>query len=139
MDHPFKILRKVRELLKPTGELLLRIPICSSDSWEQYREYWVNLDPPRHFYLYSHKSLEILFKETGFTIIKSDYDSNDFQFWASEQYKQDIHLTAENSYFLHPEKSIFSSQEILQFKSKASQLNREKRGDYLVLWLKATD
>lgn len=138
MEYPFQILEKVKQLLNPGGQCLLRIPICSSYAWEHYREDWVNLDPPRHFYLYSHKSLAILFEQSGFEIIQSDYDSTDFQFWGSEQYKQDIPLMAENSYFQYPDKANFTSQDILHFKSKASQLNREKRGDYLVLWLKVS-
>jgi len=36
----------------PGGWCVIRIPTVSSFAWEHYREQWVQLDAPRHFFLH---------------------------------------------------------------------------------------
>ena len=64
------------------------------------------------------------------------FDSDEFQFWGSEQYKKDISLKSEKSYSVNPAQSIFSQKQIDQFRKKAVQLNIEARGDQAVFYLK---
>jgi SAM-dependent methyltransferase len=135
MDKPLAVLSRVRELLCGKGSALVRIPTVSSYAWEHYGVNWVGLDAPRHLFLYSLKGMQILARQAGFTIKDVLYDSNGSQLWISEQYKKDIHLRAENSYDTDPGRSIFSREDIKKFSEKAAELNKEKKGDQVCIFL----
>lgn len=136
LPNPIEIIQTISELLNDKGTCLIRVPTPSSYAWEHYRENWVQLDAPRHFFLHSVKSIELLAEKAGLKIEKIIYDSTDFQFWGSEQYTQDIPLTSSNSYLMSPSNSIFSMKEIRQFKRQASKLNQNNRGDTCAFFLK---
>jgi SAM-dependent methyltransferase len=135
MDKPLAVLTRISELLSDKGCLLVRIPTVSSYAWEHYGVNWLGLDAPRHLFLYSLKAIEILSRQAGFKIKDVLYDSNGAQFWASEQYIQDIPLRSDRSYYTDPGKSIFSRAEITKFEQKAAELNREKKGDQVCIFL----
>ena len=80
IQHAFRI-------LNPGGKLIIRIP--TSDSWA-YRHYgaeWAQIDPPRHFYLHSRKSIENLVKKFGFSDFKIKDDAGTFGLIGSEKIK----------------------------------------------------
>ncbi len=135
MDDPQRLLARVREILSDNGRVLIRIPTVSSYAWEHYGVNWVALDPPRHLFLYSVKSLEVLAAKTGFIVENILYDSTEYQFWASEQYIRDIPERDERSYGENAHKSIFSREQIQEFTRKAEALNREKKGDAICVCL----
>ncbi|MDD4941121.1 MAG: class I SAM-dependent methyltransferase [Candidatus Omnitrophica bacterium] len=139
MDDPYGILGRVREVLRPEGRVMIRIPTVSSYAWEHYGVNWVALDPPRHIFLYSLKSLDILARRTGFTVEHVLYDSTEYQFWASEQYIRDIPERDERSYGENPSKSIFTEEQIREFTRRAEELNREGRGDAICVFLSRID
>ena len=56
------------------------------------------ISAPRHFFLHSLDSLKTLVRKEKFYIKDIVFDSDEFQFWGSEQYKNDISLKSENSY-----------------------------------------
>jgi 2-polyprenyl-3-methyl-5-hydroxy-6-metoxy-1,4-benzoquinol methylase len=134
--NPLETLQAVKGLLAPGGICLLKIPIFPSLAWEMYKEKWVQLDAPRHLFLYSIQSLNILMEKSGFTIEKIEYDSSAFQYWGSEQYKQNIALKSEKSYGINKEKSIFSKQDINHYKKLAKKSNSEKTGDQATILLR---
>jgi 2-polyprenyl-3-methyl-5-hydroxy-6-metoxy-1,4-benzoquinol methylase len=136
ISDPFEALFSIKKLLSSNGICLIRIPMVDSWAWENYRENWVQIDAPRHFFLHSRKSIEILVKNTGFKIEEIIYDSTEFQFWGSEQYKRDISLNDNNSYVVNPKKSVFLKKEITIFKEKAKELNLKEKGDQAAFYLK---
>jgi stress response protein YsnF len=73
--------------------------------------------------------MELLASKVGLEITSIDYDSFDFQFWGSEEYRKGISRYAENSYTVNPKSSIFSEADIKSFRKRAEQLNAEKDGD----------
>jgi len=95
----------------------------------------VQLDAPRHLFLHTLKSMEILAAGSGFKVRDVVFDSTDFQFWASEQYQRDIPLKDKRSYALDPANSLFSPSEILRFKETARELNRNGEGDSACFYL----
>ncbi|MCE5214528.1 MAG: class I SAM-dependent methyltransferase [Methanobacterium sp.] len=121
-------INKVSQLLTPDGTCIIWMPVKTDYIWDLYRADWVQIDAPRHFYLHTLKSLEILLGED---LILKDviFDSYEFQFWGSEQYKKNIPLESENSYLINPKKSIFSQEEIKQYRRQAAELNQQGRGD----------
>lgn len=127
---------KVKELINNDGTLLIRVPTVSSYAWEYYKENWVQLDAPRHFFLHSLKSMEVLAEKAGFKIEKVIYDSNEFQFIGSEQYTRNIPLYCDRSYYINPRKSIFKKSEVKKFKIRAEELNQINAGDSCAFFLK---
>ena len=135
MSNPLDVLRNVSRLLSGTGQCLMRIPVTRSLAWRTFRENWVQLDPPRHFFIHSPKSIRHLIEKTDFNLKKKVYDSTAFQFWGSIQYENDIPMQDERSYAENPEKSIFSRQDIRMFAKRAKTLNQQQQGDQAVFIL----
>jgi 2-polyprenyl-3-methyl-5-hydroxy-6-metoxy-1,4-benzoquinol methylase len=133
---PADELKKVSELLEDNGICIIRIPIVDSFAWDHYKTNWVQIDAPRHFFLYSLKSFAMLVEKAGLIIEKIDYDSTDFQFWGSEQYKKDIPLTDKKSYYINPSESVFTRKDIISFCSRAVDLNLQGTGDQAIFFMK---
>jgi len=128
MPDQLKALTAARRLLAPKGTLLVRIPLVSSYVWERYGVNWVEMDPPRHLYLHSNLSVELVANRAGLMLAETVYDSLPSEFYGSEQYVQNIPLTATNSYGIHPENTIFTNDELAQFSQLAEKVNRERTG-----------
>jgi SAM-dependent methyltransferase len=135
MIEPFSEFEHLYRLLKPDRFLLIEIPTCSSFAWRKYGANWAQLDAPRHIFLHSIKSMTNLANKTGFKISHVHFNSTAFQFWASEQYKRGIPLRDQRSYSQHPDKSIFSSEDIKRFEEEAGKLNNKNEGDQAQFYL----
>ncbi|WGF92706.1 class I SAM-dependent methyltransferase [Aequorivita marisscotiae] len=134
LPDPLENLQKVHELLAPGGVCIIRIPTVSSFAWKHYGVNWVQLDAPRHFFLHSQKSMQLLADNSNFDLYKIEYDSTHFQFTGSEKYIKDIPLSA-------PKTKGFSASlqrkvQNYQYGQKAKQLNKEKSGDQAAFYLR---
>ncbi len=136
ISDQFQTLIKVHKLLSECGVCLIRMPIKTDYVWNLYGTNWVQIDAPRHFFLHTLKSFELLVKKSGFSIQDIVFDSTEFQFWGSEQYKQNIPLNTENSYSVNPEKSIFAIEQIIKYKKLAKRLNNAGQGNQAAFILK---
>ncbi len=126
---PLNTLKALHEKTEYKGLVMIRIPIASSFAWKQYKTNWVQLDAPRHLFLHSIKSMELLSKGAGFEIESIEFDSDAFQFWGSEQYIKEIPLHDRRSYKYGLDGSIFTKNDIMRFQNKAEELNAAKQGD----------
>ncbi|MFM8313330.1 MAG: hypothetical protein ACKOA8_03510, partial [Deltaproteobacteria bacterium] len=63
---------------------LIRIPVVNR-AWKLFREYWYQLDPPRHMHLYSPKGFYLLLKQAGLTVERTIFDSTEAQIFSSEK------------------------------------------------------
>ena len=135
MPQPLSVFKELHRLLRPGKYALIRTPVASSFAWRKYGVHWVQLDAPRHLFLHTSKSVQVLARQTGFSVAEAVFDSTEFQFLGSEQYANDIPLRDERSYCVDPRKSIFSEEEIMSFKGKAIELNRNKDGDSACFYL----
>ncbi|HMP98815.1 MAG TPA: class I SAM-dependent methyltransferase, partial [Cyclobacteriaceae bacterium] len=126
-DHK-NILQRVNQLLNDNGRVIIRVPVVNY-AWEKYSTNWVQLDAPRHICVFSEKAITLLAKESDLEIEKIIYDSTAFQFWGSEQYKQNIPLRDPRSYAENPARSIFSTKQIIEYSKQAEKLNQEGKGD----------
>ena len=136
ISDPAKTLATVSGLLTPNGYCVIRIPIVSSYAWNHYKVNWAQLDAPRHYFLHSVESMNILADQAKLNLCKVVYDSHSFQFWGSEQYINDIPLNDKRSYAQNPKTSIFSKREISAFAKRAKELNERKQGDQAIFYLK---
>lgn len=136
MQKPLETLLSVYKLLNQNGICIIRIPTASSYAWKHYKENWIQIDAPRHYFIHSIKSMMILVEKSKLTLEKIIYDSNDFQFWGSEQYIKNIPLMDYRSYSVNKSNLIFSKKEMYMFKQKSKELNKKNQGDTCAFILK---
>jgi SAM-dependent methyltransferase len=119
-------LRKVHQLLSPTGACLIRIPIAASDVWEKYGTDWFELDAPRHFCIHTPASLRTAAARAGLELFHFKYEGVSEAYWGSELYRRDIPLYS-NGRLIDLE-SVFSGDQLAAFKRSAALSNAAGRG-----------
>lgn len=134
-DH-HQVINHCIRLLNPNGICLIRTPIMGTYAWQHYGVHWVQLDAPRHILIHSISSLSILAMQHSFQITSILFDSDEFQFWGSEQYMRGIALNDSNSFAVDRENSSFTPSQIRSFKIQASILNKKEQGDQATIVLK---
>jgi 2-polyprenyl-3-methyl-5-hydroxy-6-metoxy-1,4-benzoquinol methylase len=129
MEDPLLSLKYIYRILSHDGFASIRIPIASSFAWRKYGVDWVQLDAPRHLFLHTTKSMEILAIKAGLEIVDIYFDSTGFQLWGSEQYAAGIPLTDPKSHWIGSKSNMFTKQQLKEYKYRANQLNQESQGD----------
>ncbi len=137
MLDPLDALRAVVGLLTPGGVVLVRVPTSSSWAWREYRTNWIQLDPPRHVWIPSRPGFNALAARAGLEIVATHDDSNEFQFWGSEQARRGIVLTDPRSHYVDARHSEFSARELHDYRRRSRELNRALDGDQTVVYLRA--
>lgn len=128
MQNQEQIVKHVSRLLSSDGCALIRVPVSNSFAWHKYRDYWVGLDAPRHFFLHTPQSMNILLKHTDMKIDAIIYDSIALQFTGSEKYLRNLPFSAPDN--------IFAKKEFRKFTREAKKLNRNNQGDSACFYLK---
>ena len=131
VPDPEETLRRCQRRLAGGGLCLLRIPTVSSFAWEHYGTDWVQFDAPRHLFLHSVESVEVLAAATGFRVEQVLYNSDGFQFWGSELYRRDIPLRSPGTGKAERKGPLaeFSRQQLREYEARSRALNAERRGD----------
>jgi SAM-dependent methyltransferase len=135
VPDPKQTLQTIRHLLKKRRYAMIRMPLVSF-AWQKYGVNWVQLDPPRHLFLFTEKSFTAMAQDIGFVVDEIIFDSTAFQFWGSEQYIHGIPLMDKRSYMVDPGNSLFSAEQIEGFEAKAAELNLQGKGDQAVFYLR---
>lgn len=135
LPDPKAALRDAFRLLRPGGHLLITMPVINF-AWEKYGTDWVQLDAPRHLYLFTERAFVDLAEDGGFSVASVRYESTAFQFWGSEMYRQDIQLIPEGAPgVIHPP-DIFTDTQMTRWEREAARMNAEGRGDTATFILK---
>lgn len=66
LDDPQRCVKLIYKKLKPGGEIIIGTPNAGSLIAKLAKQYWLNLDAPRHLFLFTPKTLRILFTVSGF-------------------------------------------------------------------------
>jgi len=127
VPNPFENLQKVQSLLAPNGICVLRIPTVPCYAWTHYRENWVQLDAPRHYFLHSPKSIKHMADRTGLSLTNVLYDSTHLQFTGSALYLRNITLHSPREKGLL--NLILRKFKKATYSRKAKELNRQGQGD----------
>lgn len=73
IDDPSLCLSLIHKKLKKRGELLIGTPNVESVIAGLFKQYWYNLDTPRHLFLFSPETLGRLLKKNNFYIKKVEF------------------------------------------------------------------
>ncbi|HBE41179.1 MAG TPA: hypothetical protein DDW27_08250 [Bacteroidales bacterium] len=126
IGNPEEVLRKIYDCLNPKSYVLIRIPVSSCYAFRKYGINWVQLDAPRHFFLHTPVSINILAERTHFKVVRTIYDSTSFQFSGSIKY--------ENNYTGY-QVYEFSKKQLKYFEKEAKHLNNIHDGDSACFYL----
>ena len=129
MPEPLEVMKNLSRLLHPKGCVILRIPVCSSHAWRHYGVDWMHLDAPRHLYLHSSRSIELLAAAAGLAVEDVVHEGNASQFLGSEQYRRDIPLMDRRSFSASPAWRLWRWFEVRRLEARAEELNRRGEGD----------
>jgi SAM-dependent methyltransferase len=128
----YKIAREIARLLAPEGRCIIRIPTIDSWAWEKYGSDWVQLDPPRHFYLHSRTSIVRLLRSTGLEVTEIIDDSSAFQILGSEKILRGHPVLNPRTGALD-EGTILSPDFIAWARRQARELNKSRHGDSIAV------
>ncbi len=137
LPDPLAALRMLGSYVAPGGTLLIRVPVAQTHAWKTYGADWVQLDAPRHLVIPSVQSMRVLAERCGMVVSDVYFDSKDFQFLGSEQYRQDIALYGEPRSHFSGNNALFSAEQVAAFKAEAIRLNAQSQGDQASFFLKA--
>jgi SAM-dependent methyltransferase len=131
LNHSFEhvwdqgaFIESVRRVVRTSGKCVIRVPTTDSWAWDHYQADWVQLDPPRHFYLHSRRSIRLILEKHGFAVSRIVDDSTEFQQLGSEMVRAGKPLA---------DGEVFSRQTVAAARRTARRLNAEGRGDQIAV------
>lgn len=135
MSQPRATLQGLARRLDKTGRLLLRIPVASSYGWRHYGVNWVHLDAPRHLFLHTFKSVEILASQAGLSISSVVHEAEELSITGSEAYARDIALHDPRYPLANVRKRLFGWRRRQKDKALAAQINQRGEADMICFYL----
>lgn len=135
LPNPKEALLEIRRTIVSGDYVLIRMPVVG-DTWRRYGTDWIQLDPPRHLFLFTEIGFTALAEESGFSVEKVVYDSAGKQFWGSEQYRSDISLFDPRGHEYPNKGELFSKEQMEDWENEARRLNRLGRGDQAAFYLR---
>lgn len=73
MEDFQSLLRKVKDLLRKGGEIVILVPNIESREHRIFGSRWFHLDPPRHLWHFSRHTLRRALEEAGFDDVRVEY------------------------------------------------------------------
>lgn len=71
LSDPLSTLKEIYRRLTPGGFLIFTTPNLDSIDQKIFKEYWIGYELPRHFYVFSTKTVGMLLAKTGFKLVNS--------------------------------------------------------------------
>lgn len=130
IPSPVRCFEKLVDVLNPGGEALIRVPVTDGKVWKEEREFWFQLDAPRHLFIPNTESIKILAERFNLDLFRISFDSLESQFWGTELYKRG------KSYMGTNIQEEFTKKELVNFRKKANQYNKMRCGDQACFYLR---
>ena len=129
-------LTAIRGLLARRGVCRIEIPVAGCEAWRIYGSDWVEIDAPRHYFLHTRKSLEILAGAAGLEIYRADDVGDPFEYWGSEMYRRRLTLVDEQTKQRRDPQVVFTEAEMAEFVRRSAESNRGNRGGRIAFHLR---
>lgn len=97
LDNPTLCLRLIHRKLKKGGELIIGTPNVASFTSRLFGRYWLNLDTPRHLFLFTPKTLKKMMEKEDFMMKQIEFCSaggivGSLQYFLSDAFGKRINL-----------------------------------------------
>lgn len=69
VTNPKELLREIKRVMKPGAFLRLQVPNSASLAYKIFGPFWMGLDTPRHFYVFSRTNLKAFLENQGFRVV----------------------------------------------------------------------
>ncbi len=113
-------------LLKNDRYAVVRIPVASSHHYRKYQSNAFHLDPPRHFYLHTITSFEMLARKHGFLLVDFFYDTPYSIYLLHEKHNRNL---------LESKGLFLSKAQDKAYKREIKKLNLLNDGDTVCFYL----
>lgn len=131
LEHMWNVretLERMRDLTKPGGYLLIRVPVVG-DSWRNYGANWVELDAPRHLFLPTRSAFEAFIGSLdGLALRHVECDTSFFEIAGSELYRMGIPLYNAQTGARVQYDDHFDADTLARFRTMAADLNTRGTG-----------
>ena len=134
-DPPAELAHTAR-LLENGGYLLIRMPVMGSGMWDRFGTDWVELDAPRHLFLFTSEGLTDLARRHGFEPVAVESDAGWWDLVASEQYRRDLGMYEPTSWFVDEKTSVFDREELLEFRRQSREMNERGTAGRAAFWFR---
>ena len=132
VTDPHEVMESIKRLLAPNGIARIAIPVYPNVAYDMFGTDWYQLDAPRHIYLHSEQSMELLALKHDLQIAKVEYDSNASQIFRSYLYSKGIPFHDQKMRMLIEE---WGEQEVEEIEQVTKEANERKYGDHAVFYL----
>jgi SAM-dependent methyltransferase len=136
VPDPRATLAAAHRLLRPGGTCLIRTPLADGELWARYGIDWYELDPPRHLFVFTRRSLAGLAAETGFSVVAEVDDSTELELIASEQYRRDIPLYDPRSWLVDRAAAGVAPETITAMRADVRRMNAARTAGRGALFLR---
>lgn len=134
MTEPLRVLLRLHELLLPGKYLLIRTPLMNMYGWKTYGVNWFALDAPRHIFIHTLESIQMLTEKSGFIISKIIFDTDPIDVIMSQQYQKDIASSDPASFLLH-KKDLYKKNVLENARRLVKKIDAENQGDQASFYL----
>jgi len=136
MDKPAEVFRSIAGRLAKDGRGIIRIPVASSYGWRHYGINWVHLDAPRHLFLHTFKSMELMAEQAGLQITEVIHEAEEWSITGSESLVKDIPLSDPRFSLSSNAKRVLGWHRRRADRARAREMNERKEADMVCFYLK---
>ena len=129
-------LTAIHGLMARRGVCRIEIPVAGCEAWRIYGTDWVEIDAPRHYFLHTRKSFEMLAGAAGLEIYRADDVGDAFEYWGSEMYRRGLTLVEEHTKQGRDPRAVFTEAEMSEFERRSAEANRGNRGGRIAFYLR---
>lgn len=132
VTDPHEVMESIHRLLSPDGVARIAIPIYPNIAYDMFGADWYQLDAPRHIFLHSRQSMELLAKEHGLRIVDVTYDADPSQIFRSYLYSQNIPFWEQKMSMVLDD---LGEAEVEEIEKLSKEANEKEYGDHAVFCL----
>ena len=132
VTDPHEVMESVKRLINPGGIVRIAIPVFPNIAYDMFDGDWYQMDAPRHIFLHSVQSMELLAKLHGFRIVDVSYDADPSQIYRSFLYTQDIPFWDQKMTMVIDK---LGREEVDEIASLTKEANEKGFGDHAVFCL----